>query len=76
MEKLQYLKQNPRNEEVNQLQILRGERLYEERVDRRHEIDRNLMLFEETLSKQNRIEIEQARKRLTHFLDEIEFELT
>lgn len=76
MEKLQYLKQNPRNEEVNQLQILRGERLYEERVDRRHEIDRNLMLFEETLSKQNRIEIEQARERLTHFLDEIEFELT
>jgi len=30
LEKLQYLKLKPRDEEVNRLQILRGERLYEE----------------------------------------------
>lgn len=76
MEKLQYLKQNPRNEEANRLQILRGERLYEEKLEKRHEIDHNLMLFEQVLSRQNRTEIEQARKQLTRFLDEIEFDLT
>jgi len=76
LEKLQYLKQNPRDEEANRLQILRGERLYEETPGKRHEIDRALMAFEQALSRQNRTEIEQARKQLTRFLDEIEFNLT
>ena len=31
------------------------------------------MIFEQVLSQQDRIEIEKARKKLTHFLDEIEF---
>lgn len=73
LEKLQYLKQNPRDEEANRLQIMRGERLYEEKLEKRHEIDQHLMIFEQVLSQQNRIEIEKARKKLTHFLDEIEF---
>jgi len=75
LEKLQYLKQNPRDEEANRLQLLRGERLYEETPGRRAEIDRALMGFEQVLSRQDRTEIEQARKRLTKILDEIEFEL-
>ena len=75
-EKLQYLKQNPRDEEANRLQILRGERLYEEIPERRYEINQALMTFEQILSKQNRTEIEQARKRLTSLLDNIEFDLT
>ncbi len=75
LEKLQYLKQKPRDEEVNRLQILRGERLYEEVPERRYEIDHALMDFEQVLSRQNRTEIEQARKRLTQLLDKIEFDL-
>lgn len=75
LKKLQYLKQNPRDEEANRLQVLRGERLYEETPGRRHEIDRALMAFEQVLSWQDRTEIEQARKQLIRLLDEIEFDL-
>ena len=74
MEQLQYLKQNPRHEEANRLQILRGERLYEESTaDDRTAIDRGLMEFERVLNRQDRTEIERARKKLTKLLDEIEF---
>lgn len=75
MEKLQYLKQNPRDEEVNRLQLLRGERLYEEFPEKRYEIDRALMAFEQVLSRQDRTGIEKARKQLAHLLDQIEFNL-
>ena len=74
MEQLQYLKQNPRHEEANRLQILRGERLYEESTaDDRTAIDRGLMEFERVLNRQDRTEIERARKKLAKLLDEIEF---
>ena len=73
--KLQYLKQNPREEEANRLQILRGERLYEKIREKRHEIDQALLAFEQVLSKQDRTEIELARKKLARFLDEIEYDL-
>ena len=74
LEKLQYLKQNPRDEEANRLQLLRGERLYEEAaIHHRAAIDRAIMDFERVLSRQDRTEIEKARKKLTKFLDEIEF---
>ncbi|MBQ8815356.1 MAG: molecular chaperone HscC [Lachnospiraceae bacterium] len=74
MENLQYLKQNPRDDEANRLQLLRGERLYEEStVNNRTVIDRALMEFERVLAGQDRTEIERARKRLTKTLDEIEF---
>jgi len=75
LEKLQYLKQNPRDEEANRLQLLRGERLYEEIPERRYEIDRALMAFEQALSRQERSAIEQARKQLARLLDQIEFNL-
>lgn len=76
LEKLQYLKLNPRDEEVNRLQILRGERLYEEVPEKRYEIDRALMEFEQVLSRQDRAKIEQNRKQLTSLLDEIEYNLS
>ena len=75
LEALQYLKQNPRDEEPNRLQLLRGERLYEETsAEYRAAIDRALMEFEQVLARQDRTEIERARKRLTSFLDEVEFQ--
>ena len=73
--KLQHLKQNPREEEPNRLQLLRGERLYEELPAKRAAIDRALMEFERTLSTQDRTQIEQGRKALTKALDAIEFDL-
>lgn len=75
LEKLQHLKQNPRDEEANRLQLLRGERLYEELPHKRAVIDRALMEFERVLSQQDRTRIELARKQLTKTLDTIEFDL-
>ena len=73
---LQHLKQNPRQEESNRLQLLRGERLYEELPHRREEIDHAIMEFERVLHRQDRTEIEKARKALTRTLDAMEFGLT
>ena len=74
MQELQYLKQNPRDEEPNRLVLLRGERLYEESMaETRMAIDRAVMEFERALKKQDRAEIERARNKLEKFLNEIEF---
>ncbi len=74
MEALQYLKQNPRDEEPNQLVLLRGERLYEEAMgEMRVAIDRAMMEFDRALKKQDRTQIERAREKLTRFLDEVEY---
>ncbi len=76
LKKLEYLKQNPRDEEANKLQLLRGERLYEEASgDLRERIDRAMMEFEGVLRKQDRNEIDKARETLTHFLDTIEYDI-
>ena len=75
MEALQYLKQNPRDEEPNRLVLLRGERLYEESTgDVRKQIDRAMMEFDRALKKQDRTDIERARETLNKFLDELEYE--
>lgn len=72
-EKLSALKRNPRDEEVNKLVLLRGERLYEESTDAaRAAIDRGIMQFERVLARQDRMEIERARKELNRLLDELE----
>ncbi len=72
-EKLNYLKQNPRDDEENRLLLLRGERLYEESTSRdRQVIDESLMQFEQVLKSRGRAEIERARKRLSEILDKIE----
>ena len=74
MEALQYLKQNPRDEEPNRLVLLRGERLYEEATgENRRAIDRAMMEFDRALKKQDRSDIERAREKLDKFLNEIEF---
>ncbi|MBR0482177.1 MAG: Hsp70 family protein, partial [Firmicutes bacterium] len=75
--KLEYLKQNPREEEATKLQLLRGVRLYEESSgEDRERIDRAMMDFERILSKQDRGEIEKARETLAKFLDSIEYDIT
>ncbi len=73
-ERLQYLKQHPRDQEPNRLQLLRGERLYEECApQQRPAIDQAIMAFEQVLNTQDRTQIERARKKLIQILDEIEF---
>ena len=72
-ERLAYLKQNPREDEPNRLQLLRGERLYEESTgERREAINAAMLEFDRTLSRQDFYEIEVARERLRQFLDGIE----
>ena len=76
MEALQYLKQNPRDEEPNRLLLLRGERLYEEATgENRQAIDRALLEFDRALKKQDRAEIERTREKLDKFFNEMEFEM-
>ena len=72
LEKLQYLKQNPRDEVVNQLLLLQGERLYQEMPEYRYEIDRALTEFEQVLARQNRTEIELSRKKIGQLFNEID----
>jgi len=73
---LQYLKQNPRDEEPNRLVLLRGERMYEESIgETRMAIDRAMMDFDRALKKQDRTEIERAREKLNTFLNELEYEI-
>ena len=77
LEKLQYLKRNPRDEEANRLVILRGERMYEESTaDARAAIDRAMLDFDRALKRQDRSEIDRARTRLEQFLDEMEYGMT
>ena len=77
LEKLQYLKRNPRDEEANRLVILRGERMYEESTaDARMAIDRAGMDFERALKRRDRGEIDRARTKLERFLDEMEYGMT
>ena len=72
--RLQYLKQHPRDQEANRLQLLRGERLYEEcDPSLRPALDRAIMEFEHILNDQDRTQIERARKKLAKLLDSIEF---
>lgn len=76
MEALQYLKQNPRDEEPNRLVLLRGERLYEEATgENRRAIDRAMMEFDRALKKQDRTEIERAREKLEKYLNELEYDI-
>ncbi len=73
MERLAYLKQNPRDEEVNRLLLFKGERLYEETTgELRERINQALMKFERVLDRQDREEIAQARAELADFLNEVD----
>lgn len=73
MEELSDLKIHPKDQEANKLLLLRGERMYEEASgDLRREIDLLLSDFEAILDKQEKGDIDQARRELTEALDEIE----
>lgn len=72
-EELEYLKIHPREQEENKLLLARGERMYEEATgELRKEIDYHIGEFEQILNKQNKTEIEQARKELKMTLDQLE----
>lgn len=69
------LKIHPRDQEANKLLMLRGDRMYEEATgDIRQLIERNMTAFEAVLAKQNKDEIENARRDLKDFLNSIEEE--
>jgi molecular chaperone HscC len=66
------LKIHPRDQEANKLLLLRGDRMYEEATgDIRQLIEHNMTAFETVLAKQNKDEIENARRELKDFLDSI-----
>ena len=55
------------------MQLLRGERMYEESTGQRREmIDAAMMEFDRVLNRQDFYEIEVARERLRKFLDTLE----
>lgn len=72
-EELQYLKIHPREQEENQLVLLRAERMYEEASGQeRYQIDGLIAEFEHVLDQQDRAKIEEAREELKEVLDELE----
>lgn len=75
MKELSYLKIHPKDQEENQLLLLRGERLYEENTGEvRLRIEYELREFEKVLNERNEVEIANARKVLKDVLDEIDEE--
>ena len=73
MERLQYLKQNPRDDEENKLVMFRAERLYEESLGPdKDRIGNMIAEFDNALSTKTRLEMEIIRKKLENLLDEIE----
>ena len=73
MEKLNYLKIHPRDQEENKLLILRGDRLYEEATGPlRQQLGELLSDFEAILDRQDKGAIRQAAEEIKEELDEIE----
>ena len=72
-ETLSYLKIHPRDREENKYLLLKGERLYEESIGKkRMYVEAALHKYEEALNSYDSGLIEQAKKELKKFLDEIE----
>ncbi len=73
LERLQYMKQNPRDDEENKLVMFRAERLYEESLGPdKDRIGNMIAEFDNALSTKTRLEMEITRKKLENLLDEIE----
>ena len=72
-ERLQYLKQNPREDEENSLAMFRANRMYEEALgpDKTRIADM-IGEFDHALNNSTRLEVELIRKKLEDLLDEIE----
>lgn len=76
IQELSYLKIHPREQEENKLLLLRGERLYEECIgDTRKQMEYELQRFEMVLNTRDKRKIEEAAKRLTKVMQEIEEEM-
>lgn len=76
MKELSYLKIHPRDQEVNKVLLLRGERLYEETTgELREQLEAVTRQFEFILDKQDPVKIEEARRDYEEALDWIEEEL-
>lgn len=71
MEELSYLKVQLRDQEENKLVLLRAERMYEESIgDRRTKLDYAIRQFEEALRREERSEVDEARKQLCELMEE------
>lgn len=71
IETLSYLKIHPRDQEINKLLLLKGERIFEESIgDARRIIQDAIARFEEALYKQNKSEINTARTEFKTFLED------
>ncbi len=71
--RLQYLKQNPRDDEENTLALLRANRMYEETIGPdQQKISDAIDEFNRTMNTGSRLDIEKARRNLLSILDEIE----
>ncbi len=72
-ERLQYLKQSPRDQEENRLAMFRANRIYEETLGADKErIGQMIGEFDDALNNSSRLEVELAREKLEKLLDEIE----
>lgn len=72
-ERLQYLKQNPREEEENRLAMFRANRVYEESLGSDKDLIGEMIgEFDNALNNSTRLEVELTRKKLEDLLDEIE----
>ncbi|MBQ4650213.1 MAG: molecular chaperone HscC [Firmicutes bacterium] len=73
MKELDYLKVHPRDQEINQLILARGERIYEESTGFvREELANVLAQFEHILDRQDPEAIEKAQADVTEILDSLE----
>ncbi|GLS26600.1 molecular chaperone HscC [Marinibactrum halimedae] len=74
-EKLAQLKFHPRDQEENKALVAKGERLYESFIGEQREwIAQILKAFDAVLERQNPIEIQQERKKLSQILDDLDNE--
>ncbi len=73
MAELAYLKIHPKDQEVNKLLLLRGERVYEELMgEKRRKVAFELEKFDESLHSRDKAKIEAARERLSKVLEEMD----
>ena len=73
MKRIEYLKQNPREDEENEYVLLKASRVFEEAGSNdRKLLEKQLSLFEDALDHGNRLEIDVQRGRLLELIGRIE----
>ena len=73
MKRLEYMTQNPREDEENEYALLKANRIYEQadREDRK-QIEKQLELFENAMDRGTRLEVDIQREKLLEVIDRIE----